>query len=291
MVYSEIKNTTKRLSPLIEAAELLELYKNDAVVLVDTSNGKDAKITYEAKHLDQALFIDLNTDLADIKEDLANGGRHPLPEIEKFAKTLTQLGITNSSHVVIYDDKNGANAAARFWWMLRAIGHEKVQVLNGGLQQAEKIGFPINDNTETPKTVANYTFDNWKLPTATITEVENNSQNENYLVIDVRENSRYRGEHEPIDLVAGHIPGAINIPFTTNLNQNGRFLPAAELKQKYQEIFGAIKMENIIIHCGSGVTACQTLLSIDYAGLAIPKLFVGSWSEWSRNDKAIIVFK
>lgn len=291
MVYSETKNTIKNLSPLIEAAELLELYKNDAVVLVDASNGKDAKITYEAKHLDQALFIDLNSDLADIKNDLADGGRHPLPEIEKFAETLTKLGITNNSHVVIYDDKNGANAAARFWWMLRAIGHEKVQVLNGGLQQAENMGFPTNDKTETPKLVPNYTFDNWKLPTATITEVENNSQNENYLVIDVRENSRYRGEYEPIDLVAGHIPGAINIPFTTNLNQNGQFLPPVELRQKYQEIFGATKMENIVIHCGSGVTACQTLLAIDYAGLAMPKLFVGSWSEWSRNDKAIIVFK
>ena len=291
MVYGEIKNTTKCLSPLIEASELLELHKNDAVVLVDVSNGKDAKANYNAKHLDQALFVDLNTDLADIKNDLANGGRHPLPQIEKFAETLTKLGIKNSSHVVIYDDKNGANAAARFWWMLRAIGHEKVQVLNGGLQQAENMGFPTNDKTETPKLIPNYTFDNWKLPTATITEVENNSQNENYLVIDVRENSRYRGEYEPIDLVAGHIPGAINIPFTTNLNKNGQFLLPVELKQKYQEIFGATKMENIIIHCGSGVTACQTLLAIDYAGLAIPKLYVGSWSEWSRNDKAIIVFK
>ena len=287
MVYSEINNKTKRISPLIEAAELLELYKNDAVVLVDASNGKDAKIKYETKHLNQALFIDLNTDLADIKNDLANGGRHPLPQIEKFAKTLTKFGITNSSHVVIYDDKNGANAAARFWWMLRAIGHEKVQVLNGGLQQAENMGFPTNDKTETPKLVPNYTFDNWKLPTATITEVENNSQNENYLVIDVRENSRYSGEYEPMDLVAGHIPGAINIPFTTNFNQNGEFLPTVELSQKYQEIFGAIKMENIIIHCGSGVTACQSLLAIDYAGLAMPKLYVGSWSEWSRKDKAI----
>lgn len=291
MVYSEINNTTKHLSPLIEAAALLELYKTDPLVLVDASNGKEAKVVYQAKHLDQALFVDLNTDLADIKEDFANGGRHPLPEIEKFAETLTKLGITNSSHVVIYDDKNGANAAARFWWMLRAIGHEKVQVLNGGLQQAENIGFPTNNKTETPKIVANYTFDNWKLPTATITEVENNSQNENYLVIDVRENSRYRGINEPIDLVAGHIPGAINIPFTSNLNENGRFLPPAELRQKYQEIFGATKMENIIIHCGSGVTACQSLLAIDYAGLGIPNLYVGSWSEWSRNDKAIIVFK
>ena len=279
------------LSPLIEATELLELYKNNTVILVDASNGKDARAKYQSKHLDGALFIDLNSELADIKDDFANGGRHPLPQIEEFAKTLTNLGITNTSHVVIYDDKNGANAAARFWWMLRAIGHEKVQVLNGGLQHAEKIGFPVNDKIETPKTVANYPFDNWKLPTVTITEVENNSKNENYLVIDVRENSRYRGENEPIDFIAGHIPGAINVPFTTNLNPDGRFLSAEKLRQKYQKVFGAIKQENIIIHCGSGVTACHTLLAIDYAGLIIPKLYVGSWSEWSRNDKAIVVFK
>ena len=275
------------LSPLIEATDLLELYKKNTVILVDASNGKDARPAYNIKHLDRALFIDLNSELADIKVDFANGGRHPLPQIEEFAKTLTNLGITNTSHVVIYDDKNSANAAARFWWMLRAVGHEKVQVLNGGLQHAEKIGFPINDKIETPKKIANYTFENWKLPTVTITEVENNSKNENYLVIDVRENSRYRGENEPIDLVAGHIPCAINVPFTTNLNPDGRFLSAEKLRQKYQKVFGAIKQENIIIHCGSGVTACHTLLAIDYAGLIIPKLYVGSWSEWSRNEKAI----
>ena len=281
----------KQFSPLIEAAELLELHKKAAVILIDVSNGKDARPAYNIKHLDGALFIDLNSELADIKDDLADGGRHPLPEIGKFAKTLTNLGITNTSHVVIYDDKNSANAAARFWWMLRAVGHEKVQVLNGGLQHAEKIGFPINDKIETPKKIANYTFENWKLPTVTITEVENNSKNENYLVIDVRENSRYRGENEPIDLVAGHILGAINVPFTTNLNPDGRFLSVEELRQKYQKTFRTTKTENIIIHCGSGVTACHTLLAIDYAGLIIPKLYVGSWSEWSRNDKAIVVFK
>ena len=276
-----------KITPIIEAAELLKIYPNENVIIVDTSTGKNAQENYQKKHLDKALYIDLNSQLAAIPNDFANGGRHPLPSIEKFAKTLQQLGITNNSHVIVYDDKNGANAAARFWWMLKSIGHEKVQVLDGGIQAAEKVNFPVNNIIEISKLVDAYKFEEWKLPTAEINEVENNSQNKNYIVIDVRENNRYRGEIEPIDLVAGHIPGAINVPFSTNLNENGKFLSPMELKEKYQKIFGEIKAENVIIHCGSGVTACHSLLAIDYAGLEIPKLYVGSWSEWSRNNKKI----
>lgn len=274
--------------PIIETAELLKLYLNENVIILDASSGKNAKENYEKKHLDKALYIDLNSQLAAIPIDFANGGRHPLPSINKFAETLQQLGITNDSHVIVYDDKSGANAAARFWWMLKSIGHEKVQVLNGGIEEAEKVNFPINNNVEIPKTVEPYKFEDWKLHTAEINEVEKHSLNKNYIVIDVRENNRYRGEIEPIDLVAGHIPGAINVPFSTNLNENGQFLSPMELKEKYQTIFGNIKSENIIIHCGSGVTACHSLLAIDYAGLAIPKLYAGSWSEWSRNNKKIV---
>ena len=276
-----------QIIPIIETAELLKLYQNENVIIVDASSGKNAKENYFIKHLDNALYIDLNSQLAVLPSDFADGGRHPLPSIEKFAETLQQLGITNDSHVIVYDDKSGANAAARFWWMLKSIGHEKVQVLNGGIQEAEKVNFPINNNNEIPKTVEPYKFEDWKLHTAEINEVEKHSLNNNYIVIDVRENNRYRGEIEPIDLVAGHIPGAINVPFSTNLNENGQFLSPMELKVKYQTIFGNIKSENIIIHCGSGVTACHSLLAIDYAGLQIPKLYVGSWSEWSRNNKKI----
>ena len=276
-----------QITPIIETAELLKLYQNENVIIVDASSGKNAKENYFMKHLDNALYIDLNSQLAVLPNDFADGGRHPLPSINKFAETLQQLGITNDSQVIVYDDKSGANAAARFWWMLKSIGHEKVQVLNGGIQEAEKVNFPINNNIEIPKTVEPYKFEDWKLHTAEINEVEKHSLNKNYIVIDVRENNRYRGEIEPIDLVAGHIPGAINVPFSTNLNENGQFLSPMELKEKYQTIFGNIKSENIIIHCGSGVTACHSLLAIDYAGLAIPKLYAGSWSEWSRNTKKI----
>lgn len=274
-------------SPIIQSAALLQLYKTENLVLIDARSGKNARANYEEKHLEGALFVDLENQLAEIKEDASNGGRHPLPKIINFAKTLSDLGISEKSHVVIYDDKNGSNAAARFWWMLKAIGHEKVQVLDGGIQAAEKNNFPTSASTEIRNTTALYKVDNWKLPMAAIDEVETVSQDKNHIVIDVRETSRYNGETEPIDLIAGHIPGAINIPFTENLDKTGLFLPPNELKEKYTKIFQDVKSENIIVHCGSGVTACHSILAIAYAGLEIPKLYVGSWSEWSRNGKKI----
>ncbi|MEK7433123.1 MAG: sulfurtransferase [Cyanobacteriota bacterium] len=274
-------------SPIIEVTELLKLYKSEDLVIIDTSNGQNAKSNYEKKHLDGAIFVDLNTQLAEIKDDLSIGGRHPLPKIESFSEVLSNLGISEKSHVVIYDDKNGSNASARFWWMLKSIGHEKVQVLNGGFQEAEKQNFPINSNVVTINKTKLYKIDNWKLKTIEMNEVEKISKDKNYILIDVRDVQRYNGESEPIDLIAGHIPGAINIPFTENLDKNGLFLSPKELKEKYKKIFGNIKSENIIFHCGSGVTACHSLLAIAYAGLEIPSLYVGSWSEWSRNNKTI----
>ncbi|MCL9804965.1 sulfurtransferase [Flavobacterium amniphilum] len=273
--------------PIINAEELLKRYKQENILIFDVTNGKDAKLNYDTKHLDGALFVDLNTQLANIKEDAANGGRHPLPKIEAFAETLSNLGIKPQSHVVVYDDKNGSNAAARFWWMLKAVGHEKVQVLNGGIQEAKKAGFPVNSDVVTITKPESYPVTNWKLPITDINEVENVSKDTNHLVIDVREAARYKGQTEPIDLIAGHIPGAVNVPFAGNLDENGLFLPSETLKEKYSQLFQDKNSENIIMHCGSGVTACHSLLAVAHAGLEIPKLYVGSWSEWSRNDKPV----
>lgn len=273
------------ISPIIRAKELLKIYKRENLVLVDASN--HSREAYEKQHLDRAIFVDVNTELADIKEDLSKGGRHPLPDLKDFSKTLSKLGISPDSHVVVYDDKSGANAAARFWWMLRAVGHKKVQVLDGGFQAAEQEGFPINSDLVIPKKTGNYLSEKWELPLADMAEVEKVSRNENHIVIDVRDEVRYRGEKEPIDLIAGHIPGAINIPLTSNLNLNGLFLSPLELRKKYRDLLAEFENEDIIVHCGSGVSACHTLLAIDYAGLEIPKLYVGSWSEWSRNNKEI----
>lgn len=277
-----------KFSPIIEVNELLKIFKDPDVMIFDVSNSKNAKANYEAEHLDGAFFIDLNTQLADIKSDFSLGGRHPLPEIETFSKTLAELGITRNKHIVIYDDQNGSNASARFWWMLKSAGHEKVQVLNGGLNQAKKNNFPLSSKAEGGNSAAEpYPVENWALPTAEIDEVEKASQNPDFLVVDVRDRERFEGISEPIDLIAGHIPGAINIPFTENLNEEGLFLSPDELKDKYKAKFRETHPENIIIHCGSGVTACHTALALAYAEMGIPKLYVGSWSEWSRNNKAI----
>ena len=280
-----MKNTNP---PIIQASELFQIHQNKNLILIDASNNKNAKINYQQNHLEGALYVDLNTQLAEIKDDVSIGGRHPLPSPQKFSETITNLGISPQNHVVIYDDNNGSNAAARFWWMLKAVGHQKVQVLNGGFKSAQKIGFPINANKVEAKQVTPYPVIDWQLPLSNINEVEMVSQNKNYLVIDVRDNARYAGKTEPIDLIAGHIPGAINTPFTENLNQEGLFLSPQELNIKYQKILENKNAENIIVHCGSGVTACHTLLAMDYANLDIPKLYVGSWSEWSRNNKPIV---
>jgi len=200
---------------------------------------------------------------------------------------LGSIGISAETHVVIYDDKKGANAAARFWWMLKSVGHKKVQVLNGGLQIAEKSNFPLSSISFKNPISKTYPIDCWKLRTSKMSEVEKATSSNDYLIIDVREAKRYKGEIEPIDLIAGHIPRAINILFTENLDEDGFFLDPDKLKQKYESAFGMIKAENIIVHCGSGVKACHILLAIAYAGLEILNLYVGSWSEWSRNGKAV----
>ncbi|MDX2070182.1 MAG: sulfurtransferase [Haliscomenobacter sp.] len=270
-------------TPLIQATELLQLASSPNLVLIDATNGKNAHENYTQKHLAGALFVDLDTQLADIKADVSQGGRHPLPTLAQFSETLVKLGISPQSHVVVYDDKSGANAAARFWWMLLAIGHSRVQVLDGGIQAAERAGFPMSAALEQPKECLPYPIHGWQLPQADMAEVEQVAQDPNYLVVDVRDHDRYLGLVEPIDLIAGHIHGAINIPFSENLDVNGLFKSSAELKAMYQEAFAERPADHLIVHCGSGVTACHTLLAVVQAGLEMPKLYVGSWSEWSRN--------
>lgn len=278
-----------KLSSLINPEDLITLKSQNNLVLIDVRTGAEARERYAAEHLSGAFFVDLNNDLADIKPDAANGGRHPLPSASQFAKLLQKLGITPDSHVVAYDDKNGANAASRFWWMLKAAGHQKVQVLNGGYDLALKAGFPVSSGEEIAPKVEEYKIESWQLPTAGIKEVEKARQDENFLVIDVREKDRFDGLREPLDLIAGHIPGAINVPFAENLDEKGFYLSSEKLKDKYTEILNGKETKNVIVHCGSGVTACHTLLAFDYAGMEIPQLYVGSWSEWSRNHRPMVL--
>lgn len=268
--------------PIISPSELKNLPTENLIIL-DARAGKDVYENYLNKHIKAARFIDLDKDLAEIGENAAFGGRHPLPEIKKFAETISNLGISENNHIVIYDDKNGSNAAARTWWMLKAFGFENVQVLDGGFQNAEKEGVEFSSGEESFEKTELIQKENWLLPISDLETVENELTNQSSTVIDVRDSYRYRGESEPIDLVAGHIPGAINIPFSENLDENGNFLSPEILREKYSKLLEG-KPENLIIHCGSGVTACHTILALDYAGFKIPNLYVGSWSEWSRRE-------
>ena len=275
-----------KINPLINSNEIQNLNKKH-LVIVNAGSGDAAYENFLSDHLEGALYVDLNNDLAEIPKNAKNGGRHPLPSLEKFAEVLQRLGIDENSHVLIYDDKNAANSAARFWWMLKAAGIENVQVLNGGLQMAKAKGLTVNANKVEAKTAEKLSLKEWKLPQVDLNFIQKHSEDPDYLVIDVREKDRYDGKTEPIDEIAGHIPGAINIPFKENLNEDGTFKSPEILRKKYSEILGKIPSEKIAIHCGSGVTACHTLLALDYAGFKLPNLYVGSWSEWSRNEKKI----
>lgn len=270
-------------SPIIEVNELLKISDNQNLRIFDVRTGSDSKNEYLKKHLKNAAFVDLNSDLAEI-DNPKSGGRHPLPTFSNFIITLGKLGIDKDSEVVIYDDKNGANAGARFWWMLKAVGHKNVRVLNGGLQFAENQNYPISSGNENyPETNYISDFNDWQLPQVWIDDVRVATENSDFLIVDVRESQRYQGITEPIDLVAGHIPNAENFPFSENLDENGLFKSPEILKENYSKFFKNKDSKQIIFHCGSGVTACHSLLALDYAGFDVPNLYVGSWSEWSRN--------
>ena len=275
------------MQPLIAAGELGKLLSGAAttLVLIDARNTANPLADYEAGHLPGARFADVNKDLADIKASAADGGRHPLPSASAFAKTLGRWGITPHTHVVVYDDKSGANAAARVWWMLRSIGHEKVQVLDGGMQAAVREGITIEPGSPQQHAVADYPLSDYQWPTVDMAEVEQATQLQAN-VIDVRDAARHRGEVEPIDIIAGHIPGAINIPFSQNLNEDEAMRQPEELRNMYEQ-FAKADEQDTIVHCGSGITACHSLLAMDHAGLPIPKLYVGSWSEWCNNKKPV----
>lgn len=274
------------MKPIVNIAEFSKIAQQPHVVLVDARGGAGAYEKYLAAHLESAIYVDLEKDLAH-KTDPKFGGRHPLPDIHVFAKRVGELGISPDSKIFVYDEKTGAMAAARFWWMMKAVGHINVHVINGGLQAATKAGFPVTERIPEIKPCKAYPVTEWKMPVITMQDVESEIKNNSSVLIDVREAYRYNGESEPIDLIAGHIPGALNIPYLENLDADGNFISDEELKKIYEEVVQNNTGKEIICQCGSGVTACHTILAMEQAGIKYVKLYVGSWSEWSRNNKPI----
>lgn len=274
------------MSPLIEINDPRLADKD--VVIIDVRMGADAHERYLAGHLPRAIYANLDKDLSTKPADPAYGGRHPLPSPADFAATLKRWGITTSTPVIIYDDKNEVMGGARLWWMMRAIGHKDVQVVNGGFKAAVDAGVPLSTDDYKPAPASSpYPVPSSFAGTVDIEEVGAAAESAGRLVIDVREEARYLGRTEPLDLIAGHIPGAENLFLGKNMGPDGKYLPGAELKALYSKAFGDIKPENVIMHCGSGVSACHTLLGMASVGITEPKLYVGSWSEWSRRDLPI----
>jgi thiosulfate/3-mercaptopyruvate sulfurtransferase len=274
------------VSPLIEINDPKLTDKN--VVIIDVRMGADGHQRYLAGHLPRAIFADLDKDLSTKPADPAYGGRHPLPSPADFAATLTRWGITPTTHVIAYDDKNAIMGGARLWWMLRAIGHAKVQVLNGGLKAAVDAGVSLDKyEYKAIEAPTPYPVPGGFAGTVDIEEAGAAAQSEDRLVIDVREEARYLGRTEPLDLIAGHIPGAENLWLGKNMGPDGKYLPAAALTELYREALGDVEPGDVILHCGSGVSACHTLLGMASVGITEPKLYVGSWSEWSRRDLPI----
>jgi thiosulfate/3-mercaptopyruvate sulfurtransferase len=265
------------MTPILSPEQLTQLLASNAdVVLLDARASG-----YEAGHLPGAQRADLETQLSAARDpgaDPARGGRHPLPPLDRWLAQLGAWGVGPETQVVIYDDQSGANAAARAWWMLRAIGHERVSVLDGGMAA---VNLPLT--TDVPAVTAQppYPAPAWQRPTVDLPRVEALRTDADWKVLDVRSRERYRGETEPIDPIAGHIPGAVNLPFAENL-ENGRFKSPGTLRAMYEELLDGTPVERLVVHCGSGVTACHTLLALDAAGMEGAALYVGSWGEWCR---------
>jgi thiosulfate/3-mercaptopyruvate sulfurtransferase len=203
-----------------------------------------------------------------------------------LAKKLGDWGIDNNSQVVIYDDAGGA-FAGRLWWLLRCMGHDKVAVLDGGFKHWQNLGLPITTTLPAikPTTFRPYLNDATWLNAL---QLQNSLAKKSICLIDARAPERYRGEQEPIDPVAGHIPGALNRAFQLNLDSNGLFLSAEQLREQFNRLIGAVAPEQVVDYCGSGVTACHNLLAMEHAGLSGSKLYAGSWSEWIRNKNRAV---
>lgn len=267
------------LPPLISAEELLTLPASDYLLfdvrfdLMDAEAGRNA---YVAGHLPDAHFVDLEGDLSGPIGDASNG-RHPLPAADALAASLARLGVGNNTRVIAYDA--GANVyPARLWWSLRYLGHDNVQVLDGGVSAWTAAGGQLT--TTVPPAPEPGDLD--ASPRADMV-VGIDEVLDARLLVDSREAPRYRGETEPVDPVAGHIPGAVNHFFGQNLNSGKGFRPVAELRAELQAMLGDTPVEEAVIYCGSGVSACNNLLALAHAGLGMARLYPGSWSEWCRS--------
>ncbi len=257
-------------NPLISVDELAAT--RDAVTILDVRykmGGPPGPVAFAAGHVPGAAYVDLDADLAAVP---GRGGRHPLPDAATFARAMQRAGVSASRPVVVYDDW-GARAAARAWWVLRYFGHANVRVLDGGWAAWQRAAQPIETGAHEPATPGTFEAAAGGMPVVEAPDVPAIG-----VLIDARAAERFRGDVEPIDPVAGHIPTAVNVPTTENLDGEGRFRPATELAATYAQV-GAVAGADVAVYCGSGVTAAHDVLALEVAGVRA-KLYPGSWSGW-----------
>ena len=269
--------------PLIDAAALARELDRGGCVAVDCrftlTDPAAGRAAYDRGHIPGARYAHLDDDLA--RRPRAGEGRHPLPERERFAAMLGRLGVGRDDAVVAYDEGSGA-IAARLWWLLGWIGHPRRAVLDGGFAAWQEAGLPV-EQAEPEVRARRYDAGASTSEAVVATAELAAAQAAGDLLVDARAAPRYRGEQEPIDPKAGHVPGARNRPFSANVTSNGRFRPAAELRAELTELLAGRSPDRLISMCGSGVTACHLLLAMDVAGLRGGRLYPGSWSEWIRD--------
>lgn len=266
---------------LIEPSQLAALLDADDVVLFDCGfelgNPDAGYAAFVESHLPTARYLHLDHDLA--APPSGDNGRHPLPDPETFAALMRANGVKQHQQVVAYDASGGAYAA-RLWWLLRWLGHDQVAVLNGGRKAWIEAGRPMHHGAATEVAPGDFAAAPQADWTVTAETVEANIAAPAFTVLDARSASRFAGEPNPMDPVAGHIPGARNRFYGDNLDGDGRFKPAAILAEDFDAVLGEIQPADLVMQCGSGVTACHNLLALEIAGRGGARLYPGSWSEW-----------
>jgi thiosulfate/3-mercaptopyruvate sulfurtransferase len=238
----------------------------------DLGNPEKGQQAYLTNHIENAQYVNLNEQLSGAIN--ASSGRHPLPEIADITALFSSCGVGENTQVVVYDDCGGA-MASRAWWLLQWLGHENVAVLDGGIQAWQNAALPLTTQVK-EITAAHFVRHASKFNVITTEQICSGD----YQLVDARAAARFNGEVEPIDPVAGHVPGALNHPFNDNLTAQGAFKDSAQLNEMWQPM----DKDNLVHMCGSGVTACHNLLAMCHAGLEPSKLYIGSWSEWIRDS-------
>ena len=275
-------------SLLISPAQLQALLDSGRPCMVfdcsfDLQQPQAGQQQYVQVHIPGAVYAHLDTALSAAADDQSpSGGRHPLPSRERFAAWLSAVGFRNDMQAVVYD-RQGANYCGRLWWMLKWAGHDAVAVLDGGLPHWAAAGGALVAGEPTPHPASHFVLHDPLRQLVDVQQVQQRLDDAQQTIIDARAPERFRGEVEPLDPVAGHIPGALNRPFSSNLGLDGRFKPAALLRAEFEALLAGRDPASVVHQCGSGVSAIPNLLAMELAGFAPTALFAGSWSQWCSD--------